>query len=192
MSVRFRLVITGSVVASLVFHLTAHAAVGSTPTPTPAPPPSVKSVTVSATSLTFGACSGGSSTPTALGFPNATCSTPSYTVTNNGDTTEEITISGSAATPSDQSANVWSLCGGTGATCTGSSAAPGADQYSESDTSAAGQTVLTTSAQCDAAFSTCSAVPAGGSASESLHITGPQTSTDTSPSFSMTIVYTAF
>jgi hypothetical protein len=172
------------------------------PTPNPNPgaavntvvtvSPPIKSVTVTlpnnATTLTYGGCSGGSSTPTSLGFPNATCSTAAYTVTNSGNTAEQINVQGSAAFPSDNGTPAWQLCDPTVAPCAGTQ--PGADQYENVDQGSAASMFLTAAPKQDSAVST-GAVPAGQAASEHLVITGPQSSTDQSASFSMTVVYTA-
>jgi hypothetical protein len=185
--------------------VSAHAAVGTTPNPvsvsaTVSTSFPIKGVTVSATgTLGFASCTGGSSPAngTAMGFPNATCSTTSYTVTNTGNTTEAISIAGSAGTPSDNG-TTWSLCGGAGdPTCSNTSNAgsPGPNQYGMTATSPTGSpgVRLSLSAQCDAVFPNCQAVPAGsgGSDTEQLGLVGPQSSTDQSPTFSMTVVYIA-
>jgi hypothetical protein len=152
----------------------------------------IKSVTVTlpsgVTVLDYGSCSGGSSAPAALGFPNATCSTAQYTVTSNGNTSEQIDVQGSIAQPSDGSASVWQLCDPTVSPCAG--AQPGPDQYENLVLGSSASVYLTAAPREDAAFGTSTVAP-GQSATETLRIIGPQSSTDQSQTFSMTVSYTA-
>jgi len=97
------------------------------------------------------------------------------------------------AAPSDGGKH-WSLCGGTGTPCTSAFSAPGPDQFSErnghSDGSLAGPQ-LTVNAQLDSAFSSDASATAGQAVVESLAIGGPYSSSDTSPTFSTTWIWTA-
>ena len=157
----------------------------------------VKSVTVTVPSspLPYGSCTGGSSTSTAVGFPNGTCSTASYTLQNNGNTTEVIDVQGRAMIPSDGTGTPWQLCSGPGSvSCTGTSAQPGTDQFSEAGSSTDGTMQIGTTTTCDAAgpAGNCSGgVAAGSSTSEHLSMVGPSSSSDTSPTFSTSVDWTA-
>jgi hypothetical protein len=164
-------------------------------------PPAVKSVTVSVSTLTYGNCTGGSSTANQLGFPNGGCTTSTYTVTN-GNTAAQIDVTGADAVPSSGGTH-WTLCGGGGAggppACTGAGAAAGQDQYLEfvinPAFTTAGQTTLANSPQCDGAFwnsnTACGTSAANTSASEHLQANGPSVSTDGSSTFTTTVTYTA-
>jgi len=79
-----------------------------------------KSVTISSASEAFGNCSGGFSSGSTLGYPDGSCSTPAYTVTNNGSVPEGLDVTGRNAVASD---------GGTGWNLIGSTGTPGQDQY---------------------------------------------------------------
>jgi hypothetical protein len=138
-------------------------------------PAPVKSVTVSVSSLTYGSCSGGSSTAGQLGFPNATCSTASYIVTN-GNAAAQIDVTGADAVPSSGLTH-WTLVPNM----------PGQDQYTEGIVGTT-FTLLTNSPQSDRSFGSAAA---GYSQSEAAIIGGPSSSTDASPTFTTTITYTA-
>lgn len=165
-------------------------------------PPAVKSVTVNISSFVYTSCSGGSSTPNALGFPSGICSSPGYQVTN-GATPAQIEIQGADATAAG-GAN-WTLCS-QGRTPAGSAPAPvcpagnpGQNQYEEHVVAVGGPNTntieLSNTAQCDSTFapngSACAAAPANTFSSEASIISGPQSSTNTASSFSTTITYTA-
>lgn len=194
---------TLAVGACVLTGVSAHAAVGTTPNAnavvnaTVSTSFPIKAVTVTATgTLGFASCTGGSSPAngTAMGFPNATCSTTSYAVANAGNTTEAISVAGSTATPAD-SGTAWSLCGGAGDPTCSNAGSPGPNQYGMTASAPAGSPSvrLSLSAQCDAVFPNCQAVPpgSGGSDTEQLGLVGPQSSTDQSSTFSMTVVYIA-
>ena len=157
-------------------------------------PPPVRSVTVSPPTFTFDTCIDNASTSTGsdLTFPNGQCHTTGandVTVTN-GAAAGHMDVEGANAIPSDSGAN-WTLCGGTGTACTGTSGNPGQDQFGEAN---GGGVILTTSLGCDTNFSgggtTCATV-SGQHETEVLFLTGPSTSTDTSLSFSTTWTWTA-
>jgi hypothetical protein len=158
-------------------------------------------ITGGAASLTYTNCTGGNSTASALGFPNAICITNPYTVANTGNTPEQIDLQGSPAAPSSGGTAVWNLCGAAPA-CTGTpSNVPGKDEFLESThpTSGAGGTSSTVAATpfCDFAFepaTTCGpgdTAANGQTATEYLQILGPKASTDGSPTFSMSVTWTA-
>jgi len=151
----------------------------------------IKSITLTLPSvtLTYGGCTGGSSTATAMGFPNGECTTPSYTVTSSGNVTEAIDVNGGAAVPSDGGATgpSWALCF---AACA-NGPLPGVDQYNNLTNGPGGEAALTSTPQCDTAFTSCATAAPGASVSETLIVRGPSSSTDTSPSFSTTVTYTA-
>jgi hypothetical protein len=174
--------------------------------------PTIRSVTVSPGSVTFGDCTGGggatNSTQQAMGYPNGSCSvgtigasqTFPITVTYTG-LPGSVFVSGSNAVPADGGTK-WSLCDpqGTGqAACTGAQGLPGSDQYMIMNF-AAGVTnasVLTTSAACDKEFQTsggCAATPpelGKQTQHEGLLLTGPRTWDDHSTSWTTTITWTA-
>jgi hypothetical protein len=163
----------------------------------PIAPPPVKSVTVSATSETFGSCTGTSTT--ALSFPNGHCNTPSVTVSNDGPTAEQIYVQGSDAVPADGGTH-WTLCSVQGSAAPpcpgGTSGAPGVNQFFGATGSVTSATPLALSAQCDVGFQpsqggTCNASPGQVGAAESLLMEGPSQTSDTSPTFTTTITWTA-
>jgi hypothetical protein len=133
-----------------------------------------KSVTLSTGSATFGNCVGGSSTGNVLGFPNGTCSTPAFTVTNNGTVPESLDVQATNATPSDNG-TPWALIG---------SGTPGADQYQLGN----GSEPFSTTATPDVIAAT---LPPLSDVSEALTLVGPSRSSDASPSFSTAVTWTA-
>jgi hypothetical protein len=150
----------------------------------------VLSVTVSTSAVTL--CS--SASP--LTFPNGTCESPNITITN-GTTPANIEVSGADAVPSDGGTE-WTLCQVlkvSGPTPCDGSDNPGADQYSEFTQGGGPQLDGPGSPQCDTAFDPsptpgCSA-SAGQSASESIGLTGPSSSTDPSSTFKSSVTWTA-
>jgi hypothetical protein len=149
----------------------------------------IKSVTLSATSLTYGQCRGGYSTGSALGFPNGTCSAGPVSVTN-GAAPSTILISGANAVPSDGGTQ-WTMCVRTTFNpC--SPNAPGPNRFAESN-APGGE--LTPSPTCDAAFringAGCPVSPPGLRRTETLTLTGPSSSTDQSPRFTTQITWIA-
>jgi hypothetical protein len=167
--------------------------------------PTLRSVTVSTSTATFGNCTGGSanadtlSTSTALGYPNGQCwvGTPAVsfpiTITYTGPP-GSVFVAGSNAVPSDGGTG-WSLCNTT-ATCTGSGGGmPGADQYMLENF---GQytnnklTALTGGLACDQQWGPggCSAAPSE-SHSEGIKLTGPESSDDTSTLWTVPVTWMA-
>jgi hypothetical protein len=166
--------------------------------------PTLRSVTVSTSTATFGNCTGGSanadtlSTSTALGYPNGQCmvGTPAVsfpiTITYTGPP-GSVFVSGSNAFPSDGGTG-WSLC------CTGPGGGlPGADQYLLKNF---GQylnspTALTGGLVCDQQWGPagCSAVPSEPSLTEShsegIELTGPESSADTSTLWTVPVTWMA-
>lgn len=144
-----------------------------------------KSIVVNATSESFGGCSGGSSSGNTLGYPNGTCATPVYTVTNNGSLPEGLDVTGSNATASD---------GGTGWSLIAGGATPGTNQYQLHTGTGL---FLSTSPQCDTDVSGCSSttqnsLQPGSTANEQLTLNGPSAASDVAAtSFSSSITYTA-
>ncbi|HTW05883.1 MAG TPA: hypothetical protein VME46_00115 [Acidimicrobiales bacterium] len=174
----------------------------------------VRSITVTPASVALGTCSGGSSTANSLGFPNGTCQSASGAVTiTNGPVAGHIDMQAANAIPSD-GGTAWALCqpgSETPSPCSGSSSSsgkdPGANQF-ELETAATSDaspftdgSPIGATAACDEQFdvtssttflsaATCSAA-AGQSADETLALTGPTSSTDTSASFSIAVTWTA-
>lgn len=172
--------------------------------------PTIRSVTVSPGSVTFGHCTGGtgntSSTNTQMGYPNGICSVGTsganasfpITITYTG-LPGQVFVNGSSAVPADNGTN-WSLCnpGGQPA-CGGGQGEPGQDQYTVRTFAeqVANTAVLTGSLACDSEFDPgggCTATPAvfkNQSQSEGIQLTGPKTWDDHSTSWSVTIIWTA-
>jgi hypothetical protein len=147
----------------------------------------VRSVTVSPTSVAM--CS--SSAP--LTFPNGTCRASGITITN-GSASGHIDVQGANAVPSDNGTN-WTPCGSSaGTSCTGTNG-PGQDQYATIVNSIGPSgTILSNSPECDYGFdgstSGCTAA-SGQSATENINVTGPSASTDSSPTFTSSVTWTA-
>jgi hypothetical protein len=152
-----------------------------------------------------------------LTFPNDACYTTggdNVTITN-GAIAGHVDVNGSDAIPSDVGGTHWALCGGSGGpACTGAPGggigcvgcvlgsnlpAPGVDQFAE-----AGQTlggglpgpVLTNAAQADTLFSVPFGIAdgsagAGQSATETLGLMGPSSSSDQSSAFTTAWTWTA-
>jgi hypothetical protein len=171
----------------------------------------VYSVTVSPATFAFGLCSTrlGASTGGSLGFPDGYCYygtgsgsvyTSGITITNTG-AAGHIDVNGSSAVPSD-AGTPWTLCSEGGATCTslqGSLYYPGANQFqlgTEADPQGSNAyTILSNSPACDAAFDGgtsggCTAA-IGASQIEGINLAGPESSTDTSSTFTTTLTWTA-
>jgi hypothetical protein len=139
-----------------------------------------KSVSLSSSSETFGNCSGGSSTASTLGFPNGGCVTPVFTLTNSGTVPEGIDMQAGSMIPSDNG-TPWALVDGS----QGSS--QGVDQYALGNIN---QVWLSPGPTLDPAAG--AALQPNATASDNLHLAGPTASTDASPSFSTSVLYTAF
>lgn len=172
--------------------------------------PTLVSVTVSPSTARFGGCSGGNrsvntaSTSGALGFPNGQCwlgkagSGGSYpiTITNTG-VAAKIFVNGGNAVPSDGGTQ-WGLCnlGSSPAVgcANGSGKMPGNNQYLLQNFAAGSDNTagLTNNSVCDPEFSagSCQAVT-GDAQQEGIEITGPELSSDTATSWTVTIKWTA-
>jgi hypothetical protein len=172
--------------------------------------PTVVAVSVSPSSTSFGNCSGGNgsvntaSTSGALGFPNGQCwvgkagSGGSYpiTITNTG-VAAKIFVNGGNAVPSD-SGTQWGLCnlGKSPAVACGQASGrlPGNNQYLLQNFAAGSVNTagLTGTSSCDPEFAagSCAAVT-GDAQQEGIEITGPELSSDTSTSWTVTIKWTA-
>jgi hypothetical protein len=132
-----------------------------------------------------------------LAFPNGTCSTNGVVTITNGTQVGHIDVQGADAIPSDSGTH-WTLCGGTGASCTGTGGAkPGQDQFEQGTTNATATPTpvpMTTSPACDIEFDGTAGdcvAGSGQSQSEDLFLVGPSASTDTSASFTTTVTWTA-
>jgi hypothetical protein len=149
------------------------------------------SLTVSPGAVTLAQCSGGNSTPTRLGFPNATCTGGTVTVTNSG-AGSHISMQGGNAIPSDNG-TPWSLiCPASTPQCATWST-PGADQFGlELIFPIGGGEFVLPTPQPDVMFGTGGAATSGQSVPEPVDLWGPASSTDPSPSFTTTITWTAF
>ncbi len=172
--------------------------------------PTVRSVTVSPATATFGLCGGAHSrqdTPSAadkLGFPNGNCSvglmSPGIypiTITNSG-IASDILVSGTSANPAD-GGNQWALCNigdNPAVACKHHDGTlPGTDQYLVQNFSPFGEspTGIADTPACDLEFGPsgrCWAVE-GASQTEGLELTGPYFSSDESTTkWTMTITWT--
>ena len=171
--------------------------------------PTIRSVTVSPASASFGTCTGGlaskntHSTGGKLGFPNghcfvglATSGIYPITITNTG-IASAIYVNGTSANPSDGGSQ-WILCrkDGHGApACTRADGRlPGTDQYLVENFSSAGEqrAGIGATPACDPEFvasGRCWAVQ-GESQNEGIELVGPWSSTDTSTKWTLTITWT--
>jgi hypothetical protein len=169
--------------------------------------PTIRSVTVSPGTASFSNCTGGStgadtaSTSTELGYPNGQCweGTPGaagsfpITITYNGPP-GLVYVNGSSAIPSAGGVQ-WGLCNSTAA-CTGPDGLPGVNQYMVktfgrgSDHS----TELTGTQTCDQQFDPgggCGSAASGASQTEGIQLIGPESSGNTSSSWTVTITWAA-
>jgi hypothetical protein len=162
----------------------------------------VRSAVVSPSSGTFTNCYGGSiknhtpSTSKLLGFPNGRCSFYPITVTNQG-IPAHIEVYASGASAADVQGQ-WTLCN-TGdhpaVACTGDKN-PGLDQFLLANSNQTGTTYsagLTGNLSCDHVFNQSRGCWAGHGAQqlESIKITGPSQTTDTSTTWTMTVTWFA-
>jgi hypothetical protein len=172
--------------------------------------PTVVSVSVSPSTATFGGCTGGNSsvdtasTSGALGFPNGQCwvgksgSGGSYpiTITNTG-VAAKIDVSSGNAVPS-VTGTQWGLCNlgnSPAVSCAnGSGKLPGNNQYLLQNFAAGSVNTagLTGTSACDPEFAagSCAAVT-GDAQTEGIKVTGPELSSDTATSWTVTITWTA-
>ena len=176
--------------------------------------PTIRSVTVSPGSVTFGDCSGGSgytnSTGDSLGYPNGSCTVGAIGVNETFPITVTYTgipgsvyVSGSKAVPADNGSE-WTLCSPPGSPasqtgCTGTQGLPGDDQYMVMNFAEAVENagVLTTTPTCDKEFDShggCAATPQEFQSQvqhEGLLLTGPRSWSDHSTSWTITVTWTA-
>jgi hypothetical protein len=166
--------------------------------------PSTRSITVSPGDVTFDHCSGGNSdnpsTATQLGYPNATCSVGRVkahralpiTIDNTG-IKAKIEVSASNAMPSDNGTQ-WRLCGPPGRLACTSDSLPGVNQF-EAWIIAKGvpRAGLTADPVCDSDFSASTGCMAarGQSGNEGIDLRGPESFSDPSTSWTITITWTA-
>jgi len=165
--------------------------------------PTIRSITVSPSTTSFSNCTGGdssldtASTSTELGYPNGHCwdgnpggSFP-IKIKYSGPP-GKVYVSGSNAVPATGSPQ-WSLCN-PAAACTGPEGQPGANQYMVKNfgTGRNISTGLTGTLACDEEFGAqgCSATP-GQSQTEGVELIGPESSGNTSPSWTITITWAA-
>lgn len=172
--------------------------------------PTIRSVTVTPGTVTFGNCTGGSgatnSSEQAMGYPNGSCSVGAIGVNETFPIAVSYTglpgnvyVSSSNAVPAD-GGTPWSLCSPQGKpSCTGGQGLPGSDQYMIMNFApqVPNATVLTTTSTCDAEFDPgggCTASPqefAKQTQHEGLLLTGPRTWDDHSTSWTLTVTWTA-
>jgi hypothetical protein len=127
------------------------------------------------------------------------CQLPVGTLTiTNGNVPAHVAVTGSDAIPTDGGKH-WTLCGGSGMTCTGKRNRPGRDQFQITTVGGTKKptpaTTITYSMQCDAAFDLATGTPgcaatAGQIGREGLNTLVASTSTDTSPTFTTLITWT--
>jgi hypothetical protein len=165
--------------------------------------PTIRSITVSPGKATFSGCTGGSSdqstasTSTELGYPNGHCwdGNPGgnfpIKIKYSGPP-GKVYVSGANAVPESGSPQ-WSLCNSTTA-CSGPGGLPGANQYMVKNFGSGrnSSTGLTGTPTCDQEFGAhgCSATP-GQSEKEGVELIGPDSSGNTSPSWTITITWAA-
>jgi len=164
---------------------------------------SLVSVTISTGIFQYSTCfdsSNSGTKTTTVQFPNGVCTTPAGVVTvTNGAAPAEIDIQASSFLPSDGTGTPWSLCIPLVQTCSGGilGNVPGPDQYTlanSNDAFSDSGWPIAGSANCDQAFQDKDAgcdVNPGDSASETLQLMAPSSSTDLSSAFSNTVTWTA-
>lgn len=162
--------------------------------------PAVRSVTLTPDSTTLVHCSGGSSSSTALGFPNGTCRVEPGTITvANGEAASHIHVQTDIARPAEGApGDPWGACSsglptGTPGRCSSSSGMPGINEFrlitfhSFTSNGVNAGPELSYSAQCDEAFNypntddRCIAAP-NQTGAPGLIFTGPSESTTMGPS----------
>ncbi|HUB41798.1 MAG TPA: hypothetical protein VMA72_23370 [Streptosporangiaceae bacterium] len=163
----------------------------------------VRSAVVSPSSGTFTNCYGGSardhtpSTSKLLGFPNGRCSFYPISITNDGIPAHiEVFASNASASDGD---GLWTLCNAgehPAVTCTDVSKKPGLNQFLLANSNRTGTTYsagLTGNLSCDHVFNQSHGCWAGHGAQqlESIKITGPSQTTDTSTTWTMTVTWFA-
>lgn len=170
-------------------------------------PPAVKSVTVAPSSTSYGQCQGGSSTGSQLGFPVGECLGQDSVTITNGTAPATILVNGTDMVPADNGPH-WKLCSAFAqALPCANQVQPGPDQYFETVSPNPGYNLtndavqegpgpflgLTPQAACDTQFNGGSGCNVGPSeqGTEFLAITGPESSSDSSNSFSTSVTWTA-
>ncbi len=167
-------------------------------------PVAVTSIIVSPQSGTFTRCTGGSSTATALGFPNGTCTLSPVTVSTSGGAAS-VDASASNAAAGDGGTG-WALCvpGGapgtascnntspTAAAAPGGGKLPGANQYALTDSIASATGYIESTSAClPGLWGSKTACAALTTTPLSLSLYGPQSATDGSSQFTFTLTFTA-
>lgn len=188
----FRRALTVLAAAVVALAVPATAQAGDTGSTTTTVHTVVRSITVTPAAVTYGTCTGGSSTGDLLGFPNGRCSvTPGTIVITNGPTASHIEVVGTDATAADGGTG-WQLC-----QCT-----PGNDQYAVQTIAASGTGTFTgpqlsTGYVCDTAYAAhngtpgCAAAAGQASVGEGLALTGPARSTDNAGTFTARVTWIA-
>jgi hypothetical protein len=164
--------------------------------------PTIRSVVISPGHTTFVDCKGGDSgvstrsARSKLGFPNGTCQVESAIEIMNKGIGSDIDVSGSDAVPIDD-ATGWSLCNSgadAAVACTGRKHRPGPDQYKviNSGTFGAERDGITDTPRCDHSFGPRGSCWArqGYAFVEYLALVGPEWSSDTSTSWTVTVTWT--
>ncbi len=164
--------------------------------------PTIRSVTISPSHAAFVNCKGGDggvstrSQRYKMGFPNGTCVVNSAIEITNTGIGSDIDVSGSAAQPADGLTG-WNLCN-SGANpavaCTGHKHRPGPNQYKVIDSATFGSEHggITATPRCDRIIGpegSCWARQ-GYVVTEYLTLIGPQWSSDTSTSWTVTVTWT--
>jgi hypothetical protein len=167
----------------------------------------VKSVTVSPAGINYSQCIYQTSSGNNLGFPNGACLTqpPGVTIAN-GNTPATILANGADMVPSDAGTH-WTLCGPSGGPApqctTGGLVTPFVDQYYETLNAGGGYNsgpqqgagpflTLSKTAACDSILNSgCGQSTPGQQKTEFPAITGPQSSSDASTTWTTSIVWTA-
>ena len=143
----------------------------------------MKSVTISASSETYSTCQG--TAGAGLAIPGGACTTPFFTVTDNGTASENVMVEGANAVPSDNG-TPWTLGTSSGAN----------EYYEETAESPASQGAAELNVNapvCDGAFNkgSCAATAGQTGSSEQLLMDGPSSSSDSSSAFTTTVTWTA-
>jgi hypothetical protein len=165
--------------------------------------PAIRSISVSPSTTTFDTCH--STLNASLTFPNDACYTTGaddVTITN-GALAGHVDVNGADAVPHD-SGQHWTLCGGSGPSCTGAAPGggggclgqcitnePGIDQFVEWGGAGPYTPFLTNSPQGDTVFGALGSAAVGQSATEGLEFIGPSSSTDLSSTFTTAWTWTA-
>jgi hypothetical protein len=162
-------------------------------------------VTVSPAKTTFSDCSGGhypfASTPSAMGYPHASCLVgrpgTTWPITIKNGVRAKILVRSSSAIPAN-GGTPWQLCNlgpHPVVPCKGRAGLPGRDQFVVENFSNDGQnnSGLTSTRHCDTEFGPAGACLAqsGQSQHEGVELVGPSTPDDTSRTWTVIITWTA-